>query len=479
MKKGEIITLNITGYAFEGKGIGRITDGGQEGAGLVCFVSGTYPGDIAEVRITKKKSNHLEAKLIKLLSYSQDRVEPKCRHFGVCGGCKNQALAYQKQLEYKQQQSLDHFERIAGLKDFFAEDILGADPIYEYRNKMEYSFGRRKWLSESELDLIENRNSTDEFALGLHAPGMFDKIIDLRECLLQKDNGYRILNATRDFFMSRGISIYSTRSHDGFLRNLVVRNSFDTGEWMINIVTGYDNPELINEYGEYIHKSFPFVATLVNNVNLKKAQVATGDFEKVIFGNGYITDKIGGYLFRISPNSFFQTNTKQAEKLYSIARDFAELSGSEIMYDLYCGAGTIAIFMSGLVKHVYGFEYVESAVSDAGENSSFNDAANTTFFSANLESSLMPLIRENALPMPDVLITDPPRNGMHNNTVQDILELSPKRIVYISCNPATQARDVKLLTAGGYSLVKVKPVDMFPHTFHIEAVALLIKNNQL
>ena len=338
---------------------------------------------------------------------------------------------------------------------------------------MEFSFSDKRWLTKNEIgtDKIVDK----DFALGLHIPRIFDKVLDIDECFLQSELSNNILNFTRKFFKGKNISIYSTKTHKGYLRNLVIRQSQNTNELMVNLVTSSEDEELMNEYTNELLKSVPQATTVVNNINKKKASVAIGDYEKVYCGTGFIHDKIGKFKFRVSANSFFQTNTLQAENLYKTALEFAELKGNEIVYDLYSGAGTIAIYVSDKAEKIYGFESVKSALKDAGKNAKINSVDNVEFIEADLYKTFLPIVDQNKIPKPDTMIIDPPRSGMHKTTVSDVLQLNPGRIVYVSCNPATQARDIKLMVEAGYKLIKMRPVDMFPHTYHIENVALLAK----
>ncbi len=476
MKKGEIVSLEIEDYAFEGKGIAKIEQG--EGKKFVVFVHGAYPGDKVEARIVKKKKSFAEAKTINIIRASDKRTQAKCKYFGVCGGCKQQDLKYEWQLNYKARQVKDAFERIAGITEFEMQEILPSENIFRYRNKMEFSFADKRWLTKEELESQEEITDRN-FALGLHIPRIFDKVVDIDECFLQPEVNDNILNLTRDFFKSRSVSIYSTKTHTGFLRNLVIRNSAHTNDLMVNIVTSAEDDELMGKYAETLVKEIPAITTIVNNINTKKAQVAVGDYEKTLYGNGYIYDFIGDNKYRVSANSFFQTNTLQAEKLYATALEFAGLAGDEFVYDLYSGAGTITLFFANYAEALFGFESVQSAVDDAKENAVMNSKTNAEFFTADLNKSFLPVVEKLSLPLPDVLIADPPRSGMNPKTVKDILKLAPEKIVYISCNPATQARDVKLLVENDdYELIKIRPVDMFPHTFHIENVALLKKKGK-
>ena len=485
MKKGDIIELEITGYGYEGKGISRIrkeivkpsSDSAEKTgeANYVIFVDDSYPGDKVNARLLRIKNAFAKAKTIEILVPSDKRVEAKCKFFGVCGGCKQQDLNYEMQLQYKQEHVKEIFEHIGGLKDFSMEEIIPAENVFYYRNKMEFSFADKRWLTKQEIGVDEIENK--DFALGLHIPKIFDKVLDIDECFLQSEKSNDILNFTRTFFRERNTSIYSTKTHTGYLRNLVIRQSQNTDDLMVNLVTSKKDDDLMKEYTEELLKNIPSITTVINNINLKKAAVAVGDYEKLYHGTGFIYDKIGGYNFRISSNSFFQTNTLQAENLYKTAIDFAELSGDEVVYDLYSGAGTIAIYCSKNAKHVYGFESVESAVNDAEENAMLNETKNVSFIQCDLYKSFLPLLENKNISRPDVMIIDPPRSGMHKNTVDDVLQLNPDKIVYVSCNPTTQARDIKLMIDGGYKLIKIKPVDMFPHTYHVENVALLQKED--
>lgn len=477
LKKGNTVRLKITDYAFEGKGISKISlkAGDETRDNFVVFVKGAYPGDVVDAKIIKRKKNFAEALTAGIIEKAKDRTEARCRYFGICGGCKQQDLNYESQLKYKQDQVVETLEHIGNQKDFFIEPIIGSDKIFNYRNKMEFSFADKRWLTSSEIsdnNNIENRS----FALGLHIPRIFDKVLDIEECHIHPEIGNKILNFTREFFRTRNTSIYSTKTHTGLLRNLVLKFSHHHDNLMVNLVTSEEDDVLMKEYSDELIKAVPQITTIINNVNLRKAQVAQGDYEKIYFGNGFIYDSIGDYKFRISANSFFQTNTLQAEKLYNAVVDFAGFKNEDVVYDLYSGAGTISIFISKYVKSVYGIEVVEEAAADAYENIKLNSIENCTFVTADLNKSFLEIIDRENLSKPDIVVADPPRSGMNPRTVKDIITLSPKRIVYVSCNPSTQARDIKMLSeTGGYKLIKIKPVDMFPHTFHIENVALLLK----
>jgi 23S rRNA (uracil1939-C5)-methyltransferase len=484
LKKGETLELTISRYASEGKGIAKInrsiikpsqkTEGTNvEEENYVVFVNDSYPGDKVTAQLRKIKNSYAEAKAIEIISPSKDRVEPRCKFFGTCGGCKQQDLNYEIQLKYKQNLVKETFEHVGGLTDFKLEEIIPSENVFFYRNKMEFSFSDKRWLTKEEIGKDEVIDK--DFALGLHIPRIFDKVLDIDECFLQSELSNKILNFTRTFFKGRDTTIYSTKTHKGYLRNLVIRQSQNTDDLMVNIVTSSEDDDLMNEYTNELLKAVPQITTVINNINLKKASVAIGDYEKVYCGTGFIHDKIGKHKFRVSANSFFQTNTLQAETLYKTAMEFTELNGDEIIYDLYSGAGTIAIYVSDKAKKVYGFESVKSSLKDAAKNAKINSVDNVEFVEANLYKTFLPIVEKNNIPNPDVIIIDPPRSGMHKTTVEDVTTLSPQKIVYVSCNPATQARDIKLMVEAGYKLIKMRPVDMFPHTYHIENVALVVK----
>lgn len=479
IKKGDIVELQIDKYAFEGKGIAKVSkskllgiDELDENENYVVFVNGAYPGDKVNASLKKIKKSYAEADIVELISPSSERTKALCNYFGICGGCKQQDLNYQSQIKYKQLQVAEIFEKLGGFSNIHFEPIISSDNVYHYRNKMEFSFTEKRWLTPEEIRLDKNIDSN--FGLGLHIPKFYEKVLDIDECFLHPNINNLILNLTREFFKSRNTSIYSTKTHKGYLRNLVIKTAFHTDDLMVNLVASYED-DLITEYSKELIKEIPQITTVINNINKKKASVAIGDYENVIYGPGFIYDKIGKYKFRISANSFFQTNTLQAEKLYQAALDFAGFKGNEIVYDLYSGAGTIASFISDHCKEVYGFESEKSAVNDATDNIQMNNINNVKCYVTDLYASFLPFIESENIPKPDVIIADPPRSGMHKNTVSDIVKLLPEKIVYVSCNPTTQVRDIKLMVESGYQLVKIRPVDMFPHTYHIENTALLKK----
>jgi 23S rRNA (uracil1939-C5)-methyltransferase len=485
LKKNEEITLEIESAAFEGKSIAHHE-------GLVVFVENAVPGDLVIAKLLKIKKSFAEAKLVRVERPSPLRVEPRCKYFGVCGGCKWQHVDYQAQLRFKQQQVVDAFERIGGFSNIQVSSIIGADEIYFYRGKMEYSFAEKQWLTEKPLpiadvplsnekneSLISNSdplmgNTHSPIFLGLHVPQRYDKVLDLDECHLQSHSSNQILNFTREYFHRNHNPVYDSDCNTGYLRFLVIRESKKKKELMVNLVTFEDRPDVMKQYATELKTNIGEVTTVVNTINAKKAQIAFGETEMVYLGNGWIHELLGSHHFSISASSFFQTNVAQAEKLYGVVKELGEFKSTDCVYDLYSGTGSIALFISDAVKEVVGIESVESAIRDAEKNARENGITNCRFLLGDLKERLTKDTEwMSSHPKPDVLIIDPPRNGMHPKVVEEIIAIAPERIVYVSCNPATQARDVKQLCAEKYQLMKLQPVDMFPHTFHIENVALL------
>ncbi len=463
IKKGDEVTLKIDSLAFEGKAIARLN-------GLVVFVNDAVPGDTVRAAITKVKSQYLEAKNLGLLEPSDLRVEPRCRYVGSCGGCKMQHIDYSAQLSFKHSHVIDSFERIGKITGVEIPPPVGAEDIFLYRNKMEFSFSDQRWLTSAEIESGEEYDKN--FALGLHVPGRYDKVLDIEECWLQSGESNRILDSVRRSAKELHIKPYTTRSHEGFLRFLVIKQSRATGEIMVNVVASANRQDIMQPVVERLRKDVPEVSTIVNNINRRKAQVAVGDEEILYYGDGSITEWIGPFTFRISANSFFQTNTGQAEKLYSIAKEFGELSTDDIVLDLYSGTGTMTIYLSDSAKRVYGIESVEDAVKDAKENAHINNIDNVRFVHGDV---LEQLNKRNVWleEEPTVLYIDPPRSGVHPKAICEIIDLQIQKIVYVSCNPATQARDIAALTGQGYRIDRMQPVDMFPHTYHIENVVRL------
>jgi 23S rRNA (uracil1939-C5)-methyltransferase len=464
-KKGQELILTADAAAFEGGCVARHN-------GMAVFVSGCVPGDEVRAQVTKTRKRHAEARTLEVLRPSQHRVEPPCIYFGDCGGCKWQNLDYAEQIRWKRQHVIDSFQRIGGLENVEVRETIGCPDIYFYRNKMEFSFGDQRWLTEREIASGEQFDR--DFAVGLHVPGRYDKVLDVHQCWLQSELSNRILNTTRDFAKQLGLTIYNTYTHTGLLRNLVIRHSRATGETMVILVTSDDATDVIEAYADMLQREIPEVTTLVQGVNRKKAQIAFSEETRLLYGPGTITERIAGNEFTISPFSFFQTNSAQAERLYDEALKAADLQGDEAVWDLYCGAGTITLALARRAKHLLGIELNEGSVMDARENAGHNDITNVEFIAGDLKDVIQHPEIQHGPPRPDVLVTDPPRAGMHEDVVRRILELEPERISYVSCNPTTQARDCALL-AEKYDVEYVQPVDMFPQTYHIETVAKLVR----
>ncbi|MDE0558389.1 23S rRNA (uracil(1939)-C(5))-methyltransferase RlmD [Algoriphagus sp. NF] len=459
--KNKIITeVTIERIASEGKCIGHHD-------GKVVFVGNVAPGDIVDVRITKGKSSFMEGEAVHFHQYSKDRVEPFCAHFGTCGGCKWQHINYDLQKTYKRQQVVDQFERIAKVPIPEVLPILGSANTRYYRNKLDFTFSNKKWLT------IEQIRSGEEFernALGFHIPKMFDKIIDIDHCYLQGGLSNDVRNSLREFALKNRLSFYDIRNQVGLLRNLIIRTT-STDQTMVIVQFGEDDAENIQLVMEFMKSKFPEITSLLYVINTKGNETFH-DLELVTFaGLPYIEEEMEGLKFRIGPKSFYQTNSDQAYELYKVARDFAELKGDEVVYDLYTGTGTIANFVAKQAQQVIGVEYVEAAIEDAKLNSEINGITNTQFYAGDMKDVLNEeFIAKHAAP--DVIITDPPRAGMHEDVVKMLLRLAAPTIVYVSCNPATQARDVALL-AEKYQVERIQPVDMFPQTYHVENVVRL------
>ncbi len=457
IKKGQLLELDISGIAFGGKGIAKIN-------GLTIFVEQAVPLDRVMARIVKRKKQYAESRVESIIEQSPFRINPPCMYSGFCGGCKSQFLNYGKQLEYKRQHVKESIERIGLIQDVPVHPAIPSEKIFEYRNKMEFSCSDRRWLLPDEMDMPDvDRN----FALGLHVPGTFYKVIDTRTCLLQPRLGNRILDDVRQFIRSSGVPVYGLRSHAGFWRFVMLRHSEARDQWMVNLITAAEHRKTVQPLADRLVNAHPQIVSVVNNITSRKAGIAVGEYEILLSGSPGITDKIGEFEFEISANSFFQTNTAAARRLYEIVKRYADLSGKETVVDLYSGTGAIAIFVSGAAKTVIGMEIAESAVKDAVNNCRINGISNCRFILGDIKNGVAELAAE-----ADVLIIDPPRSGMHKDVVRRILESTPERIVYVSCNPATMARDFSLLKER-YRVLEVQPVDMFPHTYHIESVAKL------
>jgi 23S rRNA (uracil1939-C5)-methyltransferase len=460
-KKFSVIpAVPFHGMADRGKGVGRTAEG------IIVFVEGAVPGDVADVYVQKKKGGFIEGRLENLVTPSPHRLEAFCEHFTVCGGCKWQNLSYETQLEHKHQAVVDAFNRIAKVEVGDMQPILGAPETTFYRNKLEFAFADKRWLLTEEL----NVGIVPGGGLGFHRAGAFDKVVDIHKCWLQTDLSNDIRNAARSIAEEMDLPFYNQRHHVGFLRNLMIRTT-STGEVMLLFSFGYDDPAIIEQYLGEISARFPQLTTIVYCINGKKNDTVF-DLEMIHFtGNGYVVEQLGDLKFKIGPKSFFQTNSQQAKNLYDTVVEFAGLTGTEKVYDLYTGTGSIALYLARNCAEVIGIEEVPEAIADALENRALNHIDNAIFYAGDVRHVLSPEFAERH-GKPDVVITDPPRAGMHEKAVQFLLDLAAPRLVYVSCNPATQARDIQLLDEK-YRVLKVRPVDMFPHTHHIENVALL------
>lgn len=460
-RKPSIENLEIVDIAAEGKAIGKYND-------VVVFVPQVIPGDVVNVQVNKMRKNYMEAFVTKLVTPSPKRVAAQCEHFGVCGGCKWQHLPYTLQLEYKHKQVVDQLTRIGKVYIPEISPIVGSEKIFEYRNKLEYTFSSKRWITNEEV--ASGAEIYQPNALGFHIPGMFDKVLDINKCHLQAEPSNAIRLSVRQFAIDNGYEFFDIRSQVGFLRNLIIRTA-STGEVMVIVVFYYNDEEKRNALMNHLKVTFPQITSLQYIINTKGNDSIT-DQEVVTFaGKDHIIEEMEGLKFKVGPKSFYQTNSEQAYVLYKITRDFAGLTGNEVVYDLYTGTGTIANFVAAKAKKVVGVEYVPEAIEDAKVNSGLNGIENTTFYAGDMKDVLNDkFIAENG--RPDVIILDPPRAGIHEDVANTILRAKPQRIVYVSCNPATQARDLALL-GDDYDVKKVQPVDMFPHTHHVENVVLL------
>lgn len=456
--------VTITDVAAEGKALARVND-------MVVFVPFVVPGDVVDLKIRKKKHSYCEAEVVRFVKYSETRAVPVCQHFGMCGGCKWQNLPYEEQLRAKQQQVFDQLSRISHVQLPEFNPIMGSQLTLHYRNKLEFGCSNKRWLTREQVASGETFDTMN--AIGFHITGAFDKILPIEKCWLMDDLQNRIRNEIRDYALANGITFFDLRQQVGLLRDVMIRNS-DTGEWMVLVQFHFESEgdqqtteALLSHLGE----QFPQITSLLW-VDNQKCNDTFGDLPVQVFkGNDHIFEVMEDLKFKVGPKSFYQTNTLQAYHLYDVARQFANLNGNEIVYDLYTGTGTIANFVARKAKKVVGVEYVPEAIEDAKVNSELNGIDNTTFYAGDMKDILNDeFIAENG--QPDVIITDPPRAGMHSDVIETIVRANPKRIVYVSCNPATQARDLIALD-NNYEVKAVQPVDMFPHTPHVENVVLL------
>lgn len=466
-KKKELPLLEeviITDVAAEGKAIAKVND-------LVIFVPYVVPGDVVDIQVKRKKNKYAEGEAVHFHKYSENRAVPFCQHYGVCGGCKWQVLPYSEQIRYKQKQVTDNLTRIGKIELPEISSILGSSKTEFYRNKLEFTFSNKRWLTYEEIK--ENIQYDQMNAVGFHIPGAFDKVLAIEKCWLQDDISNRIRNSVRDYAYKHNYSFIDLRSHEGMLRNMIIRTS-TTGELMVILICKIENNEemaLFKQMLQYIADTFPEITSLLYVINNKRNDTIT-DLDVHLFkGNDHIFEEMEGLKFKIGPKSFYQTNSEQAYNLYKVARKFAGLTGDEVVYDLYTGTGTIANFVARQAKQVIGIEYVPEAIEDAKVNAELNGITNTLFFAGDMKD-ILNLEFINQYGRPDVIITDPPRAGMHQDVLDIILFAEPQKIVYVSCNPATQARDLALLDLK-YKITAVQPVDMFPHTHHVENVVLL------
>lgn len=466
-KKKELPLLEkvtITDVAAEGKAVAKVNE-------LVIFVPYVVPGDVVDLQVKRKKNHYAEAVAVKFHEKSPLRTEPFCSHFGVCGGCKWQCLSYEEQLKYKQKQVFDNLTRIGKVELPEFRPILGSEKTRFYRNKLEFTFSNKRWLTEEEVKQDVKYDQMN--AVGFHIPGAFDKVLAIDKCWLQDDISNQIRNAVRDYAYAHNFPFFDLRTQEGLLRNIMIRTS-STGELMVVLqckVTDDEGRRKMEEILQFMADSFPQITSLMYVIN-NKCNDTIGDLDVEVFkGNDHIFEEMEGLRFKVGPKSFYQTNSEQAYNLYKVAREFAGLTGNELVYDLYTGTGTIANFVARQARKVVGIEYVPEAIEDAKVNSALNGIDNTLFYAGDMKDILTnDFIAEHG--RPDVIITDPPRAGMHNDLIDVILAAEPKRIVYVSCNPATQARDLQLLD-GKYKVTAVQPVDMFPHTHHVENVVQL------
>ncbi len=459
-KKPELLGVTVSDMAAEGKSICRVDD-------QVVFITGAVPGDVVDIQVTKKRSNYSEGFVTRFHEYSPIRVEPFCPYFSKCGGCKWQFIPYGKQVEYKQREVVNNLRRLGHVELPEPMPILPSANNRFYRNKLEFTYSAKRWLTPDEL---ANPEVAKTPGVGFHVPGLFDKVVDITECHLQAEPSNSIRNWTRDYAFANNLSFYDLRERVGLLRNITIRTA-STGDVMVILSFGEDQPEAIAQMLKALQEAFPMVTSLMYVVNTKANDTITDLDIKCFAGQPFITEQMGDVKFRVGPKSFYQTNSDQAHRLYDVAKEFAALTGQEVVYDLYTGTGTIANYVAHSAKKVIGVEYVPEAIEDAKVNSQINGIENTEFFAGDMKDVLT-LDFINTHGAPDVMIVDPPRAGMHPDVVETILKAAPRRIVYVSCNSATQARDIQMMDSA-YNVTALRPVDMFPHTHHVESVVLL------
>ncbi len=459
VRRGQILELKIEKLIHGGRGLARVN-------GLAIFVERAVPGDEVRAKVSKKKKDYAEARIVELTCPSPFRVKPPCTYSGVCGGCTWQHVDYEKQLFFKREDVVESLERIGQLRNILVHPVVPSEKIFGYRNKMEFSFSDRRWLLPEELS---RKDISKDFALGLHVPGTFNKVLDTHTCLLVPETGNKILSDVRHYVRESGVPPYGLKSHRGFWRFLMLRHGSANNEWMVNIITSEDHVPWVQPLADTLYRQYENITSVVNNINTRKASIAVGEWERRLAGESFISDKIAKFEFEISANSFFQTNTAGAARLYEAVEAYAGLTGQETVVDLYSGTGTIPIFLSGGAKKIMGIEISEEAVRDAQRNCRKNRIRNCQFLCKDIKNGL-----KDIKDRPDVMVIDPPRAGVHRDVIKMVLSLSPGRIVYLSCNPATFARDLALLKET-YHIAEVLPIDMFPHTYHVESVARLEK----
>ena len=457
IRKGDTIELTVEKVVYGGRGLAHLNN-------VAIFAANTVPGDRVSAKVVRVKKNFAEARILEVIEDSPHRIIAPCAYSDYCGGCTWQCIEYKKQLEYKHTLVMELLNHIGKVTDFKMNPPLASPQIFEYRNKMEFSFSDKRWLLPEEKDKkMDDKN----FVLGFHVPGTFDKIIDIDGCLLQKEEGNEILREVKRFVKDSGIPAYGLKTNQGFWRYLMLRHSHAFNEWMVNIVTSEQRDAPVQALASILRDGFRGIVSIVNNINTRKGGTAVGERERILTGRGNIREKIGRFTFEISGNSFFQTNTPMAERLYQLVKGFASLTGKETILDLYSGIGTISIFLASQAARIIGVDISNAAIADARRNCQLNGVDNCEFFCEDVKMFLSQFTIQ-----PDVLIADPPRVGMQKGVIDQILRLLPERIIYISCNPSTLARDVALLKEG-YKVEEVQPVDLFPHTYHIESIARL------
>jgi 23S rRNA (uracil1939-C5)-methyltransferase len=465
MPKKNVVLNNITveNYAAGGKSLSKVN-------GKVIFIEGAIPGDVVDVRLSKNKKDWAEGKAVAFHQYASHREIPFCSHFGYCGGCKWQMLPYPLQLQYKQQEVIDNLTRLGKIELPASLPIIGCNNTQQYRNKLEFTFSSRRFFTEPPTDTQGENNVTTTNVLGFHVPRLFDKVLDINTCYLMEEPTNAIKNTIRSYALQQGCSFYDIRNHTGWLRTLVIRVC-TTNEVMVNLCLAYDDAPERNKLLQHLLNKVPSITTLLYTINPKKNDSLHDLHPQIYHGKGFVIEKLNHFSFAIGPKSFFQTNTQQAIKLYEVVSNFAELTPTNTVYDLYCGTGSIGIFLSGQAKKIIGIELIAEAIEDAKKNATLNNVHHASFFTGDVVDICTPAFFEEQ-GSADVIVTDPPRAGMHEKLVQKILNMAAPTVVYVSCNPATQARDIQLLDAK-YSVAQIQPVDMFPHTHHIENVVQL------